>query len=66
MDPRRNLSGCMDMTAYEAINNVSKEEWNERRVKKVLATIYNVCELAGFRVESRIVLKDKKTGKEWK
>ncbi len=66
MDPRRNLSGCMDMTAYEAIRNVSKEEWNERRVKKVLATIYNVCELAGFRVESRIVLKDKKTGKEWK
>lgn len=62
-DPRRNASGYIDTTAYKAIQNIEKEE---RRVKKLIATIFNICELAGFRVESRIVLKDLKTGKEWR
>lgn len=62
-DPRRNASGYIDTTAYKAIQNIEKEE---RRVKKLIATIFNICELAGFRVESRIVLKDIKTGKEWR
>lgn len=65
-DPRRNASGYVDPTAYKAMKSVSREEREEKRVKKLLATIYNVCELAGFRVESRIVLKDVKTGKEWR
>ena len=65
-DPRRNASGYVDPTAYKALQSVSREEREEKRVKKLLATIYNVCELAGFRVESRIVLKDVKTGKEWR
>lgn len=62
-DPRRNASGYIDITAYKAIQNIEKEE---KRVKKLIATIFNICELAGFRVESRIVLKDVKTGKEWR
>lgn len=65
-DPRRNASGYVDPTAFKAMQNISREEREEKRVKKLLATIYNVCELAGFRVESRIVLKDVKTGKEWR
>lgn len=57
-----NGSGCKDLTAYEAIKNIE----DETRVNKLLATIFNVCELAGFRVENRIVLKDKRSGKVWR
>lgn len=57
-----NGSGCKDLTAYEAIRNVESED----RFNKLLKTIFNVCELAGFRVEERIVLKDKRTGKVWR
>jgi hypothetical protein len=57
-----NGSGCKDLTAYEAIQNIE----DETRVNKLLATIFNICELAGFRVENRIVLKDKRSGKVWR
>ncbi|SDZ96352.1 hypothetical protein SAMN02745687_01236 [Lachnospiraceae bacterium NK3A20] len=30
-DPRLNASGCMDMTAYKAIRNVTREEKKEKR-----------------------------------
>lgn len=64
-DPRRNASGYMDPTAYEAIRNVEWEE-AEERFKKLLSTIFYICDLAGFRIEGRIVLQDKKTGKVWR
>ena len=35
-------------------------------VNKLLHAIRNICDLAGYKVECRIVLKNKKTGKEWK
>jgi hypothetical protein len=65
-DPRRNASGYMDPTAYEAIRNVDREAEAEERFKKLLNTIFYICELAGFRIEGRIVLQDKKTGKIWR
>lgn len=57
-----NASGCKDLTAYKAIENVE----SERRFKKLLAQIFRLCEKAGFHVEGRIVLRDKKTGKIWR
>lgn len=51
-----NGSGCKDLTAYEAIRNVE----NENRLNKLIKAIYNICDLAGFHIEERIVLKDKK------
>lgn len=57
-----NPSGCKDLTAYEAIENVE----SEIRFKKVLAQIFRLCESNGFRLEGRIVLRDKKTGKVWR
>ena len=35
-DPRRNSSGYVDMTAYEAINKIDREADAEARVKKLL------------------------------
>ena len=65
-DPRRNASGCMDLTAYEAIRNVEREADAERRYKKLLSTIFYICDLAGFHIEGRIEIRDKKTGKVWR
>lgn len=66
-DSRYNASGYYDDTAYRAIKSVDRRRDNEEKtVNKILATIYNICELAGYRVESRIVLKNVKSGKEWR
>lgn len=65
-DPRRNASGYMDLTAYEAIKNADREADAEARFKRLLATIFYICELAGFRIEGRLTIVDKKTGKVWR
>lgn len=65
-DPRRNASGCMDLTAYEAIRNADRDADAEARFKKLLSTIFYLCDLAGFHIEGRLEIKDKKTGKVWR
>ena len=66
-DPRRNASGYMDPTAYHAIRNVERQEADaEARYKKLLSTIFYICDLAGFHIEGRIEIRDKKTGKVWR
>ena len=57
-DLRKNASGYDDPTAYEAIKN----NQSEIRFYKLLHTIFHICELAGFQLEGRIMLKDKRTG----
>lgn len=59
---KRNASGYLDPTAYESLENLYEEE----RVTKLVHTIFHVCELAGFAVEGRITLRNKKTGRIWK
>lgn len=61
-NPKFNASGCKDMTAYEAIKSIE----SEKRFNKLLAQIFRLCELYGFHLEGRIVLRDKKTGKIWR
>ena len=62
-DLRTNGSGYVDPTAYEAIRKVDGEA---ERFHKLLDVIFTICELSGFHLEGRIVLKDKKTGKVWR
>lgn len=62
-DIKLNGSGYLDLTAYKAIKNV---EEGEVRFRKLLDTIFTICELSGFHVEERIVIKDKRTGKIWR
>jgi hypothetical protein len=64
-DPRRNASGYMDPTAYQAIRNADREAESEIKYKRLRTTIFYICNLAGFQVES-LVLKDRKTGKVWR
>lgn len=65
-DPRYNVSGCRDDIAYLALKNIERETRETERFNKLLATIFYICDLAGFHVEGRITLKDKKTGKVWR
>lgn len=65
-DPKRNYEGYADPTPYQAIKNLEKFEEGYERFRKVLRIIFTACELAGFEVDGRIVLVDKKTGKVWR
>ena len=77
-DLRKNAEGYSDPTAYEAIKRVADSEkekflkkWQDERdadyrFRKLLDTIFSICELSGFHIEGRIVVKDKKTGKIWR
>lgn len=50
---RRNSSGCTDVTAYEAIKNVRREE---RR--RLIAELKALTNKYGYRIVSTIQLKD--------
>ena len=63
-DIRRNASGYYDPTAYEAIQRVDQEA--ESRFKKLLNTIFSIIDLAGFELQNRLEIRDKKTGKIWR
>lgn len=60
----KNGSNYYDGTAARAIRHADKLSKDEDvRFKKFLGTIFNLCELSGFHIENRLVVKDKKTGK---
>ncbi len=62
-NPRKNHEGYSDPTAYEAIKNTDVDD---ERFHKLLHTIFYLCELAGFQIEGRVILKDTQTGKVWR
>lgn len=61
-NPIRNASGCLDLTAHDAIENLEKAE--DRR-RKIFGMIYRIAELCNFHVEE-IVIRDNVTGKIWR
>ena len=61
-DIRKNSEGYSDPTAYQVL----KREQEEERFKRLMATIFYICENAGFHIEERIVIKDKRTGRIWR
>lgn len=62
-DLRKNAEGYSDPTAYQAMKNIDQED---ERFHKLLHTLFYICEIAGFQIEDRIVLVDKKTGRVWR
>ena len=62
-NPKYNESHCHDLTAYEAIKHIEEET---ERFNKVLHILKSICDIAGFSIENRIVLKDNRTGKIWR
>lgn len=59
----RNAERYSDPTAYAAIKRVDKDE---EKFHKLLHAIFSLCDLAGFQIEGRIILTDKKTGRIWR
>ena len=62
-NPKRNESGCMDLTAYQAITNIDNEQ---KRFKQLIRTIVYICDLAGFETQGKITLKNRRSGRLWK
>lgn len=62
-NPKYNESHYLDLTAYDAIKNIEKED---ERFNKVLHILKSICDIAGFSIENRIILKDNRTGRIWR
>ena len=63
MSDRKNSEGYSDPTASQAMMNLEIEEL---RFKKLLRSIKDVCDLADFEIEGRVVLIDKRSGRVWR
>lgn len=63
MDLMKNSEGYTDTVPYEVDKNMAKEY---EAVRKLVRTIRYICELAGFSIQGRIVLVNKKNGKIWR
>ena len=61
---RKNSEGNSDPTVYNALKNIEKD--GDERFHKLLDAIFTICELSGFHIEERIIVKDKKTGRIWR
>ena len=59
-NPRLNASGLPDPTAYQAVQELSDEE---RRLNQLVKTLKYIIHLAGYDLEERIVLQDRRTGR---
>jgi hypothetical protein len=62
MTDKYNDSHCKDMTAYEAIENVSAEE---KRVAELIRVLKYIVNVSGFEVIGRIGLRNKATGRKY-
>ena len=51
---------------YNTQKTTDESDYEQRRVNSLLHVIFKICELSGYWVEERIVLKDRKTGKIWR
>lgn len=57
----------VDPTANKAITKVDLERMDEEdRFRNLLDTVYYISDLAGFDIQEKIVLCDRRTGKVWK
>ena len=64
---RRNSEGYNDPTAYAALSKIQQEEYEQsKRVAELIHVLKYIIDKSGFTLTSRIELKDKKTGKEYR
>lgn len=62
MTDKYNDSHCKDLTAYEAIENISTEE---KRVAELIRVLKYIVNVSGFEVIGRIGLRNRKTGRKY-
>ena len=61
----QNHEGYSDETYYSADEKMEYDR-QKRRVAGVIKHIMYICNLAGYHVETRIVLRDKRNGRVWR
>lgn len=65
--PRNNSEGYEDPTAYEGTKNIIREEnLQQKRITELMNVLRYIIDKAGFELKYRIILVDKKTGKEYR
>ena len=63
----KNSEGYRDPTAGEAVGTVAREEKKRNEaVTSLITMLKQIISLAGFEMVGRIVLRDRKTGKEYR
>ena len=62
----KNKEGYTDIPAYTTVKKCTEEDIEKNRFHKLLSTIFYICDMAGFKLESRLVLTDRRTGKTFK
>lgn len=60
---RKNHEGYTDTVPYEVDRIMAKEY---ERMRKLINVIRYICDLSGFEIQGRIVLKDKNSGRVWR
>lgn len=66
-NPYKNSEQYPDPTAHDAIKNIEeKEKAEQARFGKFIHTVLCMCDIAGYEVQGRITLIDKKSGRIWK
>ncbi len=66
-NPKFNSEGYFDPTAYEGTKEIIKEESiQQKRVNDLVFVLKYIIDKAGFEMGNRVVLRDKKTGKEYR
>lgn len=66
-NPRNNSEGYADPTAYEGTKNIIREEnLQQKRITELMNVLRYIINKAGFELKYRIILVDKKTGKEYR
>lgn len=64
---KRNSEGYNDPTAYAALLNIRKEEIaQQQRVSELMRVLKYIIDKSGFELTSRITLREKRTGKEFR
>jgi hypothetical protein len=63
---KKNGSKYLDLTAYEAIAKVAKqEEDRHKEVQQAISIVKKILAIFGLKLEKRMILKDEKTGKKY-
>ena len=66
-NPKLNSEGYYDPTAYEGLKPIIKEESQEqKRVTTFIGIIKGLAEMFGLKIVGRVIIKDKKSGKEYR
>ena len=62
--PRKNPSGLNDPTAHDALEPVQREQLEaDQRLARLIKTLKNTIDLAGYDLLNRIELRDRATGR---